>query len=399
MLRKKTWAIVFGALLLVTSLAFARGDGQLIRVTTGSQTIADQNIPQARKLAVAKALEIALQNAVASLVPPQVFAANLEFLYARILPRTREYLVNYRVLGGVEQAGEYRVGVEATINMGLLESTLNQAKILNVAANKPSLLFLIAEQNPRDILPRFWWGHNPEPYTSQAEELIIQRMVENHFKIIGGDALRPDPSEYNIQFGSIYDVKSALALARELSADMVVMGKAQVAEAINRMGDQKTFDAVIRLDVYEMSTGQKVAVSNTHATSKSGEAQEGFVSAMDRAADLAAADLGAQLDQVWTQNLKKESQFDVSIQGTNFLPRFIQLKKRFREMLDIQNISHKEVGSDQAVLDVVYNGSPTLFADTLMLKTFEGFGLDIEIVSKGLVAIRFIEKEDRFLGN
>ncbi|MCG8567154.1 MAG: hypothetical protein MI747_18925 [Desulfobacterales bacterium] len=366
--------------------------GTLTRVTAGSQTIVDKNIPGARDKAVSQALERAVQNAVAELVSPQVFAANLEFLYDRILPKSQEYLVTFRVLGGVEHKGKYRVGVESTIHLGLLEKTLTDARILHAGTDKPRLLFLIAEQTPESLLPRYWWGQNPQPYISLAESTLASRLMEDRYPLVGQGPERPDPAQYNIQFATIYDAASALALGRELSADMVILGRAQSGAAMNRKGDEKAFDAQLRLEVYEVASGTKVADAQGRAVAASDMDQEGSVLAMVRAAEETARDLTAKLDEFWTRNLRKENTFEVAVHGEEFLPRYIALKNRFREMQDIENFQPKEVGSDQALLDMVYKGSPDLFADTVMLKTFDGFGLEVDVVSDGLVTIRFIEE-------
>ena len=379
---------------LLAGPAGAQAVSTLTRVTTGSQAIVNQNIPAARNKAVGRALEIAVQDAVAQLVTPQTFAANLEFLYDQILPKSREYLVTYRVLGGVEHKGQYRVGVESTIHLGLLEKTLTDARILHAGTDKPRLLFLVAEQTPDSLLPRYWWGKNPEPYISQAESALALALMDQRFPLVGQGEERPDPALYQVEFPTIYDVPAALALAKALGADMVILGRAQVAEAMNRMGDEKAFDAQINLEIYDTASGKSLGTTQTRSAAKSDLEQEGSVLAMTQAADQAAVELAARLDEFWNQNLRKENRFEVSIQGENFLPRYIALKKRFREMQDIENFQPKELGADQALLEMVYKGRPRLFADTVLLKTFEGFGLEVEVVSDTRVDIRFIEEAD-----
>ena len=62
-------------------------------------------------------------------------------------------------------------------------------------------------------------------------------------------------------------------------------------------------------------------------------------------------------------------------------------------MSGIENMQPKEVGSTHAVLEVFYKGKSFQFADAIMLKTFDSFGLEISDVTDRLVVIRFIEKE------
>jgi len=387
-------AILLGVLLIM-DIALAAGSVKVLTgATTGQEKISRENIPGAKKKAVKQALEVAVQNAFASLVSRQVFGANLEFLYGRLLPRASDYVITYRVMGGVEQKGYYLVGVESKVNLELLEKHLTDAGILNAATDKPVILFLIAEQAPGDLLPRYWWGNNPEPYTSLSEAIILEQMLQDRYKIVGTGPDRPDPSLYNIRFTSIYDAEAAMELGRVLKADMVVLGKASASESINRMGDEKIFDGVIDLKVYDLGSGNEVITSVSRAAARSLMDQEGAVGAITEASVLSARDLNQKIDAFWTQNLRREKLFDVTITGDKFLSRFIALKKRFKEIQDIENMQPKEIGTDKAVMEIVFKGSPEQFADAVMLKTFVGFGIEVDEVTDQMVTIRFIEKQD-----
>ncbi len=387
-------AILLG-LLLTMDIALAAGSVKVLTgATTGQEKIRGENIPGAKKNAVKQALKVAVQNGFASLVSRQVFGANLEFLYGRLLPRASDYVITYRVMGGVAQKGYYLVGVESKVNLELLEKHLTDAGILNAATDKPVILFLIAEQVPGNLLPRYWWGNNPEPYTSLSETIILEQMSKDRFKIVGTGPDRPDPSFYNIRFTSIYDAPAAMELGRALRADMVVLGKATASESINRMGDEKIFDGVIDLNVYDLGSGKQVMVSVSRAAARSTMDQEGAVGAITEASVLSARDLNQKIDAFWTQNLRREKLFDVTITGDKFLSRFIALKKRFKEIQDIENMQPREIGTDKAVMEIVFKGSPEQFADAVMLKTFVGFGIEVGDVTENMVSIRFIEKQD-----
>ncbi|MCK5097574.1 MAG: hypothetical protein KAR45_05690, partial [Desulfobacteraceae bacterium] len=105
----------------------------LTGVTTGKRRIINYNIQQAKQKAVSDALNLALQNAFASIVSRQVFASNLDFFYDQVLSRTSDYILAYRVLGGIENKGYYLVGVETKVDLSLLEKKLTDARILNAS--------------------------------------------------------------------------------------------------------------------------------------------------------------------------------------------------------------------------------------------------------------------------
>ncbi|MCF6246518.1 MAG: hypothetical protein L3J69_04060 [Desulfobacula sp.] len=392
-------ALFAGIVLFLEPVQAAKQMHVLTGVTTGKRRVINQNIQQAKQKAVSDALELALQNAFSSIVSRQVFATNLDFFYDQILSRTSDYILAYRVLGGIENKGYFLVGVETKVNVSLLEKKLTDAKILNASNDKPTILFFIAEKTPDDLLPKYWWGNNPIPYQSTAEEIIVKKMIQNRFFVIGIGPERPDPSFYNVSFRTIYDVGAAKKLGVGMKADMVVFGKASSLESINRMGEEKIFNAIINLDVYNLETGEKVLTSQIDAAAKSDISSQGQIDAIVNAANLAAIDLSKKIDAYWAEQLRREHAFDVRIEGLDFLPRFIALKQRFKQMPGIENMQPREMGSNYALLQVFYKGKPSQFADTVMLKTFESFGIEVLDVSDSLVTIRFIEKEQESLLN
>lgn len=397
---KKTTAIslivTFIGILFVWDASFAaRSSSVLTGVTTARRMVINHNIQQAKQKAVSDALKVALQNAFATLVSRQVFASRLDFFYDQVLSHTPDYIITYRVLGGIENNGQYLVGVESKVDLSLLEKKLTDARILNASNDRPVILFFIAEKTPSDLLPKYWWGNNPIPYQSVAEEIIIRKMVQDRFMITGNGRERPDPSFYDITFHSIYDVAAARDLGKEMKADMIVFGKATASEAINRMGEEKTFNAQINLEGYNLETGEKVVGSEVQAVAVSNAEQEGIIQAIVKAANLSAQDLSEKINTYWTQNLRKEHAFDARIEGENFLPRFIALKQRLKQMSGIENMQPKEMGSDYAILQIFYKGKSSQFADAVMLKTFESFGLEISGVTEEFVTIKFIEKGDK----
>ena len=386
---------LFLGLVLMVGTAWAQGVPKVVTdVTMGRAKIVKSNLQAAKNRAESNALANALQNAVTTLLPGQAVGAGLEFIYTALLPNARDYVVTYKVLGGAALKDQYLVGVESKISLALLEKKLTQAGLLrSVEKERPTLLLLIAEQTPGDLLPKYWWGNNPAPYASISEEAIADAMARDRFDITGAGPKRPDPGSYNIRFRGIYDEAAAKDLGRALKADVVIMGKAVATESINRMGDEKTFDARINLTAWDIATGGKITEALHQAAAKSGQDTEGTTRAISKAAAGVAQDLSARLIEFWTRNQSKENQFDVHIQGEEFLPRFIALKKRFREIPEISNIQPREIGSDRAVMEITYNGSPLHFADMVMLKTFEGFGIEITEVDDSRLVIRFIAKQ------
>ena len=385
--------VLFISILFISEPSSAASDSSILTgVTTGKRQIINNALQQAKQNAVSDALRVAVQNAFAKVVSKQVLASNLDFFYNQVLSNSSDYIVTYQVLGGIENKGHYLVAVESKVDILKLEKALTDASIINANKDKPVILFFIAEKTPLDLLRKYWWGKNPIPYQSLTEKIIIDKMIQDRFIVTGNDTVRPDPSFYNITFNSIYDVDAAKDLGKKLDVDLIVFGKAASAEATNIMGQEKTFNAQISLEGYNVETGEKVLTSEAQAVAKSDMDREGNIQALFKAASLSAVDLSAKMDVYWTRHLRKEHSFDVTIKGKNFLPRFIALKQEFQQMPGIENMQPKEMGANYAVMQIFYKGNSSQFADAVMLKTFDSFGLEFSDVTDTLVTIMFIEK-------
>lgn len=363
-------------------------------VSTGKRRIINDNVSQAKKNAISDALDLAVHNAFISLLSRDVLARNMGFLYDRILVDTAKYITNYKVLAELRQYDYYLVAVESKVDISLLEKVLMDNNIINANREIPTMLLLISEKTEDEVLPRYWWGNNPLPYESVSEELLIQLMGNYQILSAASNIYRPEPSFYNIVFKSIYDLESAIALGSQMKADLVAIGSARSMEAPNKMGEEKTYMAAVELDVYSVGTREKIASTRIQETVASGEQAIGNHDALIKAARSAGEDIMPRINQFWVDYLRKERTIEVMIQGDHFLPRFVALKQKFKEMSEIENILPREIGTNSALVGVLYKGKVEQFANALVLKSFDSFGIEISDLTETSLTIRFVSQSD-----
>ncbi len=363
-------------------------------VTTGEAVVTAENIPGAKKAAVSGALKESVKRALSDMMSSDLFAANLEFIFAYILPDSDRYIANYRVLREFERGRQFIAAVKADVDASALERVLQKYEILDSKEDQPSVLLLISEKNGRDILPRYWWGNNPLPYESVAEKAIQTRIQENGYSIEAGGEEKPDPEMHDIRFDAIYDHEAALKLGEALQADFVVIGKAKSAEASNRMAETRIYQGTLLADVYNVKKKEKIGSSEIDTTVKSESEEEGRETVLAKAGKQAGEAIVSTIDEYWTQNvIKKQQTIEARLEGTDYLSSFILLRKVLNKMPEIRNIQTKELGSDQAVVDIAFNGDAKGLADALLLKTFDSFGIQIFDVKEDSLTIRFVPKD------
>jgi len=365
-----------------------------VHITAGRHAISDQDMSGAQKAAVGNALEQAVQAAFSTVVSPQKLGENLDFLYDQILAHTMDFVSTYRVINGMTHNGEYLVGVESKISLELLEKRLRDAGIFNPARNNPKVLVLIAEQGPEDTHPRnWWWQPEGHPYVSTAEKSLKAVFEQALIPLVETENTHPDPGAYHVVFTCLDDQTAAMALGQALEADMVVLGMATAQASANRMGNEKTFEADVAFTALDMASQKAVIHTTATATAKSIDTR-GAGQALARAADTAGQALKKKIEGFWAQAMKEKRTFDLYVEGDNFLTRFIALKRQLKDIREIEDISPRELGSAHAIMEVSYKGTPAEFANAVMLRTFEAFGIDVSMVLDDAVKIKFVASPD-----
>ena len=363
-------------------------------VATGTRVITTSGItPQIKKKAVSNALKSSVERAVSEVLSPELFASNFKILNENILANPAKYIVNYSVLAEIKDGAKYVAAVKTRVDLTLLRKYLKKYEIIESEREKPSVLLLISEQTELDILPNYWWGNNPLPYNSLAGNEIISFLIDKEFVLVGENIGKNDLAKYEIRFNSIYDTAAAIKLGKKLKADIVIIGKAKSFEALNRMGEEKTYEAGIFLEMLNVNTQNKIRTFELKATANNLDQEEGNKKALEKAGKLVAEEISTGASKYWEENvLRKEQNIETRIEGEDYLSSFIQLKKVLNGMPNVKRVQTKELGADQAIVSILFKGNVEKLAQALLLKTFDSFGIEIYNVKDRSFTIKFVSK-------
>jgi len=386
--------LVFSLLFLCYANSFAKQNQKIFTiVSTGSQDIKEGLSPKLKKAAVTSALKSSVERAVSELLTPDVFASNLEVLYKSVLLKPSKYIKNYSVIAELKEETRYVAAVKVNIDLVLLKKHLKRYGIIKSNREKPALLFLISEQSDQDAYPKQWWGEEPSSYESLVTDEIIKIVTAEEFAIVGGSAEKIDLKKYGIAFKSISDTSAAIKLGLKLKADIVITGSAKSFEALNRMGDEKIYEAEIALRMFSVKNQRKIGSIALKATANNLDSIEGNRSALVKAGQLSADEITLAANKYWEENiLKKEQMIETKIEGEDYLSSFIHLRKALNSMPEVKSVQTKELGSGQAVVNILFKGNADKLAQAILLKTFDSFGIEIFNVQERSFTIRFVSK-------
>ena len=82
---------------------------------------------------------------------------NYQVLSDNVYTNTQGYVKSYTVIGESKTPALYQVNVRAVVAIGTIKNDLDALGLLHVKAEKPRVLFMIAEQNVGDKYYTFWW--------------------------------------------------------------------------------------------------------------------------------------------------------------------------------------------------------------------------------------------------
>jgi hypothetical protein len=386
--------ILFLFLAPVSAKALENGDA-FKAVSTGEQVVLKTDIPGTKRSAVDAALKESVEKALLSLLSPKVFASNLDFLYNNLLTDVSDYVVNYKVLAELEKGDSYIVAVNTEIDIRALHSFLARYEIIGTEKDEPAVALFISEKTGEDLLPQYWWGKNPMPYDSKVAAAVAEQMKSEGFTVLPASFSEPGPEKENIDFDTIHDTDAAIRLGRKLDADIIVMAKAVSRPSSNRMGNEQAYEAKVDMEAFSTADDKKIASTRVKATSRSKEDKEGSMAALAKSGDLAGKKITGKIEKYWNEDvLKKQQTIEAKIEGSDYLSSFIRLRKVLDKMPEIQGIQTRELGSEEAIVEILYKGDAVGLADALLLKTFDSFGIEIYDVKDKSLTIRFVSKDE-----
>lgn len=311
------------------------------------------NAAIARDAAIEDALRKAVEQAVGTLVSAETMVENFQVLNDNVYTKTQGYIKDYSVLNETQSQGLYQVTVRATVAIGGLKNDLDALGVLYARAEKPKVLFLIAEQNIGHRHYVFWWWGRSEYMgetvdMSAAETALKESFLGRGFNVVDGSG-RLD----GIEISNAYRVADltndgARQIARKFSAEIVVKGKALAKEGPRTPGSQVgSYIADITVEAIKVDNGAVLASARGHGTSRHVSDVTGGVEAISRASNEAADRLVEQIAAKW--------------QSGNIVTLRLGNIKDFKKIADFKNALKTRIKGVKAVYQRGFEGDQAVF--------------------------------------
>jgi len=116
--------------------------------------------------------------------------------------------------------------------------------------------------------------------------------------------------------------------------------------------------------------------------------------ALSSAGTLAGDKLSSQIINAWRTEIKKQIVVEIIVEGTGHLANFVAFRDILIDIPGVNNIQLRESKADKAIISVDFQGNTKEFADELMLKNYESFGINIYEILQNSLHIGLIPDQD-----
>jgi hypothetical protein len=363
-------------------------------VVLGSADVFKGNVQTARKAAIKAGLVTAVARMAEEILKVEALVDNFPQVNELIYEQPDKYVQNYKVLTETPSGSgkTYRVLVEATVARKKIAKQLSSEGILQIETKLPAVLFLIAEQNVKEILPQFWWGEGMESFQSVSEQAAAEVFQAKGYTVISHNGIRLQQFvDWASESQPNLTDEQAIELAANLAADIVIVGTSTVDDSTNIMGyEMKSFKGIFQARALHRETGEEMAAVSQDAVATNADEYEGGLAALSSVGTTAGETLAQQLAVQWRKLLEKPSEIEIAVEGTNKLAHFVKFRKALSNISGVEGIRVKEIKPNEATLIIDYKGNAEDLASALMLKTFDTFGIDIYELTQDSLRIALI---------
>jgi len=364
----------------------------------GRGRIYRDNLAKARNEAIADGLRNAVEQGVGLLIPSASVVESFQLLSDEIYPKADEVIHDYKVLTESQSGPYYRLVVRATIFPNVLQAMLQEVGILTTDKGMPSVVLLLWEQNLGQVLPRYSWDQRPfsdSPLT--IEKTLSRYMHEKGFFVIDKTTALTSGIDLGLESqGRKVSDDDALRLARQLNAEVVIVGhgSARVGGNVSGMG-VKSVEGVLSVRAIRADNGRAIGSSARTRASVHADEMTAGNEALALAASDVAEDLSKQLVANWSKEAGQPLLVELTVGGIEEYGDFVKFRTILRdEIRSVKDVHLKAIKAGEAKMDVDIKGNSRMLADELMLKRFEGFGVNISEVDQGRIRLEIIRKQD-----
>lgn len=337
----------------------------------GTALVIAGNEADAEKLAHKAALRKAVSNAMESLIQKGTKdEINFNLKRTKLLREPYPFVKSKKTLSKSRDGKLINLRMKIEIDPKKLSRYLEKEGVLahktlqRKKADFPSVMVILVEEISGSV--------NTFPYSSRV---IVDALLKKNYEVVDETAIRRSIKHDQAVQGVLRgDARAALAVALQYGAGMLITGKAVSQKAALRSGAMQPYMANVAIQAIQADSGRVIASaaaegSYPHISSVTGS-RRAIEGASRKAVDQLLKDIEKGLEY-------SEETILTSISGVNYAQLAILKKILVRDFETISSIKQKSFAGSVAKLNLKINTSPEAFSESVVLKDFGTFRLDV----------------------
>ena len=393
-MRNKFLVVTFSLFLLIITFDDVHAQKASLTKTVevlGTGVIEKNDIASAREQAIADGLASAIARVAADHLPLEALVRNFQRLNETLYHNTNQFIRDYKVLTEARSGDNYRVMIQVTVS---IEGVLKQLSIEGMMLGKkamPRILFVIAEQNIGDSPSEYWGGEEMTLAKTVAESAMVPTMRKKGFLVMDRGDMIHNLKDVVLNCWPDFDNKEVVELGSRLTVDVVIVGKSIADIAPNTMGeDIKSFKGIVAARAIKTDTGEVIGATTQTFVSVNTDEITGSNASLYEAGTIAGEELSSQIVTAWQKDTRVSTMVELIIEGTGNLSNFIKFRRMLNKIPGVNEIQTREMKADEVIITVDFEGDASTLANSMLLKTFDTFGINISKVSPNLIKIRLV---------
>lgn len=189
----------------------------------GTGPVVGANLALAKETAVANALTKGVEAYLLGRLGAKASAAHFQRLVQEILPRSREVVEYYNILGEEESGNQVQILVRLRVNKRVMDERLTSAGVLAAPVSSQTVLFLVWERRKGEV--SYWWKDPDLSSAMTATDVALHKVFQEKGLVPMQRTIGPAVGDPSLKTG-VPDLayQDALNWGRALGADLVILG-------------------------------------------------------------------------------------------------------------------------------------------------------------------------------
>ena len=294
-----------------------------------------------------------------TLVAADTLVENFQVIEDSVYTNSQGYVKSYSIISEARSAGLYEVRVRAVVASGDLSGDLGALGLLQMKAERPRVLFMMAEKGLGKSDYDFWWKQGEEaPEISAAEAALKKAFLDKGFNVVD----IPGSVASGLAAGADLTGYGAARAGSALNAEIVVFGKVFVEQGPGTGATSVvTYLADMTAQAVRVDDGAVLASSRGRAVSRHISAVTGSDEAVYRAAAIVAEGLASQIAVRWVlpQTIR------ITLKGMDY-EKAVEFKKFLKTRVrGIEAIYQRRHAEGETALEVEVKASAQAVADDI----------------------------------